>query len=118
MKIALQYANKRDGCTMALFSKPKRKFWVKMCGRPFAFSEAQQPGALLFPFRITGAKRKPGAWISVVNTQKGVQSLPFLQHGDIVAKMPSSEPVSMNSRIVPFLFISSEFEFGRSQAES
>jgi hypothetical protein len=26
MKIALQYANKRDGCTMALFSKPKRKF--------------------------------------------------------------------------------------------
>jgi hypothetical protein len=27
-KIALQYANKRDGCTMALFSKPKRKFLV------------------------------------------------------------------------------------------
>ena len=27
MKIALQYANKRDGCTIALFSKPKRKFW-------------------------------------------------------------------------------------------
>jgi len=26
MKIALQYANKRDECTMALFSKPKRKF--------------------------------------------------------------------------------------------
>ena len=27
MKIALQYANKRDGYTMALFSNPKRKFW-------------------------------------------------------------------------------------------
>jgi hypothetical protein len=26
MKIAIQFANKRDGCTMALFSKPKRKF--------------------------------------------------------------------------------------------
>lgn len=23
------YANKRDGCTMALFSKPKWKFWLR-----------------------------------------------------------------------------------------
>jgi len=28
MKIALQYTNKQDGCTMALFSKPKRKFRI------------------------------------------------------------------------------------------
>jgi len=27
MKIASEFVNKRDGCTMALFSQPKRKFW-------------------------------------------------------------------------------------------
>jgi hypothetical protein len=25
---AVRYVNKRDGCTMVLFSKPKRKFWL------------------------------------------------------------------------------------------
>jgi hypothetical protein len=29
MKIALQNANKRDACTMPLFSKAKREFWLK-----------------------------------------------------------------------------------------
>jgi hypothetical protein len=29
-KIALQYSNKRDECTMVPFSKPKWKFWLKL----------------------------------------------------------------------------------------
>jgi hypothetical protein len=32
MKIALQYAKKRDGCTMALFSRSKRKFRITITG--------------------------------------------------------------------------------------